>query len=45
MVYAEGLNEESALAERIAGARYLLETTCGIPIIVRPLSQSLSKSS
>jgi CHAD domain-containing protein len=39
VIYAEGLNDESALAERIAGARYLLETTCGIPIIVRPAAK------
>lgn len=39
VVSAEGLNEESALAERIAGARHLLEISCGLPIIVRPLAK------
>jgi hypothetical protein len=36
VVYAQGLNSESALAERIAGARHLLELSCGIAILVRP---------
>ena len=37
VVSAEGLNEESPLAERIAGARHLLEISCGIPIMVRAM--------
>ena len=37
-IRAEGLRLQSALAERIAGARHLLEVTCGLPIMVRPLA-------
>jgi CHAD domain-containing protein len=37
VVYAEGLDEESPLAETIAGARHLLESSCGIPIVVRAM--------
>jgi CHAD domain-containing protein len=40
MVYAEGFNEDSPVAESVAGARYLLETSCGIPIMVRPLARN-----
>ena len=39
LISAEGLDEESPLAERVAAARHLLETSCGIPIIVRPLAR------
>ncbi len=38
LLYAQGLEEISPSAERIARARYLLEATCGLPIIVRSLS-------
>ena len=38
VVSAEGLDQDSPLAEKIVGARYLLETSCKIPIIVRPLA-------
>jgi CHAD domain-containing protein len=41
VIYAEGFNEESPVAESIAGARYLLETSCGIPIMVRPLLNNM----
>jgi CHAD domain-containing protein len=37
VIYAEGLDNQSALAERIAGARHLLEFSCGIAILVRPM--------
>lgn len=37
VVYAAGLNPASSLAERIAGARYLLEMSCRTPILVRPM--------
>ncbi len=37
LIQAEGLNPESALAETIAGARHLLEITCGIPVMVRTM--------
>ncbi len=36
VVYADGLNSQSAQAERIAGARHLLELSCGVPVLVRP---------
>lgn len=35
IVYADGLEAECN-AERIAAARYLLEETCGVPILIRP---------
>ena len=39
LIRAEGLQVQSALAERIAAARHLLEVTCGLPILVRPLAR------
>ncbi|HKF20627.1 MAG TPA: CHAD domain-containing protein [Candidatus Angelobacter sp.] len=33
---ADGLQAQSSLAETIAGARHLLETTCRLPVLVRP---------
>jgi CHAD domain-containing protein len=36
-VYGQGLEEISATAERLARARYLLETTSGLAIQIRPL--------
>lgn len=38
IVYGRGLQEISPIAERLARARYLLETTCGCPILIRPLA-------
>jgi CHAD domain-containing protein len=37
VVYAAGLNPASRLAEKIAAARYLLEMSCRVPILVRPM--------
>src|SRR5262249_19706415 len=37
-IRADGLQPQSILGERIAGARHLLEVTCGLPILVRPLA-------
>ncbi len=37
ILYAQGLQEISPSAERIARARYLLETTCRVPVMVRTL--------
>jgi CHAD domain-containing protein len=34
---AQGLRADSSLAERIAGARHLLEVTFGLPVLVRPM--------
>ncbi len=36
LVHAEGLDGESNDGEKIAAARYLLEETCGVPVVVRP---------
>lgn len=40
VVYADGLNSQSSLAERIAGARHLLELSCNVPIVVRPMPRN-----
>jgi len=37
VVGAEGLQGQGPQAERIAGARHLLEVTCRLPVLVRPL--------
>jgi len=37
VIHAEGLKSTSTLAEKIAAARYLLEVSCGVPIMVKPL--------
>ncbi|MGC2111712.1 MAG: CHAD domain-containing protein [Candidatus Korobacteraceae bacterium] len=44
-LYASGLQEISPSAERIARARYLLETVLRTPIIVRPLPAKRAASS
>ena len=36
-IRAQGLVADSSLAETIAGARHLLEITCGLPFLVQPL--------
>ena len=38
VIQAQGLRPDSALAERIAGGRHLLELTCELPVLVRPMS-------
>ncbi len=35
VIRAQGLLADSSLAEKIAGARHLLEITCGLPILVQ----------
>jgi exopolyphosphatase/pppGpp-phosphohydrolase len=35
IVEAKGFSEEGAAAERVAAGRYLLERTCGLPVLVR----------
>ena len=40
VVYAEGLDNRSSLAETIAGARHLLEVSCGVPVLVRPMPKA-----
>jgi CHAD domain-containing protein len=37
VIYAAGFNPSSRLAEKIAGARYLLEMSCRSPVLVRPM--------
>ena len=44
LVQALGLRPDSALAERIAGARHLLENTCGIPVLVRPMANRTART-
>jgi CHAD domain-containing protein len=36
LVYADGLKPQSALRQKIAAARHLLELSCRMPVIVRP---------
>jgi exopolyphosphatase / guanosine-5'-triphosphate,3'-diphosphate pyrophosphatase len=39
VIRAQGLLADSSLAEKIAGARHLLEITCGLPILVQRLPE------
>ncbi len=43
LIQAEGLRLDSPLAERIAGARHLLEITCDLPVLVRPMPNRISR--
>jgi CHAD domain-containing protein/HD superfamily phosphodiesterase len=36
-IYAAGLKPASALAEKIAAGRYLLEMSCRVPVVVKPM--------
>jgi CHAD domain-containing protein len=36
LIHAQGLQEISPTGERLARARYLLEATCGCPVMIRP---------
>jgi len=36
VIGAQGLRADSSLAEKIAGARHLLEITCELPVLVQP---------
>ncbi|HUN90316.1 MAG TPA: CHAD domain-containing protein [Terriglobales bacterium] len=36
LITAAGVHDRTRQAERIAAARHLLESTCGVPILVRP---------
>jgi CHAD domain-containing protein len=44
VIEAQGLRTDSKLAEGIAGARHLLEATCGFPILVRPMPNRTSRT-
>jgi exopolyphosphatase/guanosine-5'-triphosphate,3'-diphosphate pyrophosphatase len=37
VIQAQGLRQDSMLAEKIAAARHLLEINCGVPVMVRPM--------
>ncbi len=43
IIQASGLREESALAERVAAGRYLLERVCRLPVQVRAAAQARSR--
>lgn len=43
VIRAQGLLADSSLAEKIAGARHLLEITCGLPILVQRLPEARNK--
>ena len=45
VIEAEGLRPDSMLAEKIAAARHLLEMNCGLPVLVRPMSNRPSRTS
>jgi CHAD domain-containing protein len=45
VIHASGLRGDSPLAERVAGARHLLELACGRPILVRPIRIQASRKS
>ena len=45
MLYAKGLQQMSRSAERVAGARYLLEAVCRLPVLIRPMPSSATSSS
>jgi len=40
VIYAAGLNPLSKLAENVAAARYLLEMSCRIPIMIKPMPRA-----
>jgi exopolyphosphatase/guanosine-5'-triphosphate,3'-diphosphate pyrophosphatase len=43
VIWAQGLLADSSLAEKIAGARHLLEITCGLPILVQRMPQQRAR--
>jgi exopolyphosphatase/pppGpp-phosphohydrolase len=46
VIQAQGLRQDSMLAESIAAARHLLEINCGVPILVRAMaSQTVARRS
>lgn len=44
VIQAQGLRQDSVLAEKIAAARHLLEINCGLPVLVRPMSNRKSRT-
>jgi hypothetical protein len=44
LIRAQGLRQDSLLAEKIAAGRHLLEITCGLPVLVRPMPTRTSRT-
>jgi len=44
LIQAQGLRQDSVLAEKIAAGRHLLEINCGLPVLVRPMSKRTSRT-
>ena len=42
VIQAQGLRQDSMLAEKIAAGRHLLEINCGLPVLVRPMPNRTS---
>jgi CHAD domain-containing protein len=42
VIQAQGLRQDSMLAEKIAAARHLLEINCGVPVLVRSMPSHTS---
>jgi CHAD domain-containing protein len=43
LIQAQGLRQDSVLAEKIAAGRHLLEINCGFPVLVQPMSRRTSR--
>lgn len=44
VIQAQGLRQDSMLAEKIAAARHLLEINCGVPVLVRTMPNPTSQA-
>lgn len=44
VIQAQGLRQDSMLAEKIAAARHLLEINCGVPVLVRPMPNRTTRA-
>jgi CHAD domain-containing protein len=44
LIQAQGLRQDSVLAEKIAAGRHLLEINCGLPILVRAMPNRTSRA-
>lgn len=45
LIHADGFQPNSGLAETIAAGRYLLELSCGMPVIMKPLQKRRAATS
>ena len=45
VIHADGFQPNSSLAETIAAGRYLLELSCGLPVIMKPLQKRRAPTS